>query len=49
MREAGSKLVGRVRAIVVLEARPVVSPLYDDGSVTEDEVAETYRARYGRV
>ena len=52
MRAAGSKLVGRVRAIVVLsvqEAHPLTSPVYDDGSVTEAEVAETYRALYQRI
>ncbi len=50
MRAAGSKLVSRVRVIVtvtVQEARPLVSPAYDDGSATEAEVAETYRSLYG--
>jgi hypothetical protein len=49
MRAAGSQLVDRVRAIVVIdvrEARPVVSPAYDDGSLTEDDVARIWRARY---
>ena len=48
MRAAGSKLVDRVRAIVVIavrEARPVVSPAYDDGTVTEDEIVRMYRER----
>jgi predicted pyridoxine 5'-phosphate oxidase superfamily flavin-nucleotide-binding protein len=48
MREAGSKLVDRAKAIVVVEvreARPLTSPVYDDGSVTEEEVADMYRAR----
>jgi hypothetical protein len=50
MRAAGSKLVDRVRAIVVievLEARPLTSPVYDDGSVTEEEVTALYRAGDG--
>lgn len=48
MRAAGSRLVDRVRSIVVIEvreARPLVSPVYDDGAVSEDEVVELYRAR----
>jgi predicted pyridoxine 5'-phosphate oxidase superfamily flavin-nucleotide-binding protein len=49
MRAAGSQLVDRVRTIVVIdvrEARPVVSPAYDDGSMTEEEVTRIWRARY---
>jgi uncharacterized protein len=49
MRAAGSQLVDRARTIVVVEvreARPLVSPAYDDGSVTEQEVARIWRARY---
>ena len=48
MRAAGSKLVDRVKAIVVievLEARPLSSPVYDDGSVSEAEVAAFHLAR----
>jgi uncharacterized protein len=48
MRAAGSKLVDRAKAIVVievLEARPLSSPVYDDGSVSEAEVAALYLAR----
>jgi hypothetical protein len=48
MRAAGSTLTGRVKAIVVievLEARPLSSPVYDDGSVSEAEVAARFRAR----
>lgn len=48
MRAAGSKLTDRVRAIVVVavrDARPLVSPSYDDGSVTETELAEMFRER----
>jgi predicted pyridoxine 5'-phosphate oxidase superfamily flavin-nucleotide-binding protein len=48
MRQAGSQLVDRAKAIVVIEvreARPLTSPVYDDGSVTEAEVEARYRAR----
>jgi uncharacterized protein len=48
MRAAGSKLVDRVKSIVVievLEARPLSSPVYDDGSVSEAEVAALHLAR----
>ena len=50
MREAGSKLVDRAKAIVVVEVREahvLTSPVYDDGSITEAEVADMYRARMG--
>ena len=50
MRDAGSRLVDRAAAIAVIEvreARPLTSPVYDDGSVTEAEVADMYRARMG--
>jgi len=48
LRAAGSSVADRVRTIVVVEvreARPVVSPAYDDGTVTEDEMAALFRAR----
>ena len=48
LRAAGSRLVERVRAIVVVEvreARPLTSPVYDDGSVTEADVVRMFRAR----
>jgi uncharacterized protein len=48
MREAGSTLVDRVKAIVLIkvrEARPLVSPIYDDGRTTEDEVIAAHRTR----
>src|SRR5689334_4349122 len=47
MRSAGSTLTARVKAIVVIEvheARPLSSPVYDDGSTTEAEVAARFRA-----
>jgi predicted pyridoxine 5'-phosphate oxidase superfamily flavin-nucleotide-binding protein len=49
LRAAGSTLVDRVKAIVVIEvreARPVVSPVYDDGALTEAEVVALYRERF---
>ena len=48
LRQAGSKQVDRVRVIVVVEvreARPLVSPAYDDGTITEEEMVRRYRAR----
>ena len=50
LRAAGSSVADRVRTIVVIEvreARPVVSPAYDDGTVTEEEMAALFRARLG--
>jgi uncharacterized protein len=49
LRAAGSTLADRARHIVVVEvreARPVVSPVYDDGSVSEEEVIRIYRERF---
>jgi predicted pyridoxine 5'-phosphate oxidase superfamily flavin-nucleotide-binding protein len=48
LRAAGSSLADRARAIVVVEvreARPVVSPAYDDGTLTEADVIRLFRAR----
>ena len=52
MRADGSKLTGRVKAIVMIEvqdAAPLVSPAYDDGTTTEAEMLETQRARFARL
>ena len=52
MREAGSSVVDRVRRIVVIEvreARPLTSPVYDGGDVTEAEMVETFRARFAEL
>jgi uncharacterized protein len=52
MREAGSGLVDRVRCIVVIEvreARPLVSPAYDDGSVTEADMIRLWTSRITRT
>jgi predicted pyridoxine 5'-phosphate oxidase superfamily flavin-nucleotide-binding protein len=49
LREAGSTLVDRVKAIVIVdvrEARSVDSPIYDDGTLTEADVIRTFRARF---
>jgi predicted pyridoxine 5'-phosphate oxidase superfamily flavin-nucleotide-binding protein len=52
MRADGSKLTGRVKAIVMIEVRDaaaLVSPAYDDGATTEAEMLETQRARFARL
>ena len=49
LRAAGSTLADRARSIVVVEvreARAVVSPVYDDGTVSEEEVMRVYRERF---
>jgi hypothetical protein len=48
LRAAGSSLADRARAIVVIEvreARPVVSPAYDDGTLSEADVIRIFRGR----
>ena len=52
MRRAGSTLVDRVNAIVVIdvrEARPLVSPAYDNGSVSEAELIRTFKRRFAEL
>ena len=52
MRADGSKLTGRVKAIVMIEVQnsaPLVSPAYDDGMLTEADMLETQRARFARL
>jgi predicted pyridoxine 5'-phosphate oxidase superfamily flavin-nucleotide-binding protein len=52
LREAGSTLVDRINAIVVIEvreARPIVSPVYDDGLVTEADIVRTFQTRFARL
>jgi predicted pyridoxine 5'-phosphate oxidase superfamily flavin-nucleotide-binding protein len=52
LRDAGSTLVDRVKAIVIVEvreARELVSPAYDDGTVTEAELIRTFRARFANL
>jgi predicted pyridoxine 5'-phosphate oxidase superfamily flavin-nucleotide-binding protein len=49
LRAGGVKLVDRVKAVVVIEvreARPLVSPAYDDGTTTEMDMLRTYQARF---
>jgi hypothetical protein len=50
--EAGSKLVDRVNAIVVIEvraARAVVSPAYDGGLTTEADMIRVFETRFARL
>jgi predicted pyridoxine 5'-phosphate oxidase superfamily flavin-nucleotide-binding protein len=52
MRAAGSSLVDRVRAIVVVdvrEARPIASPAYDDGLLTEADMIRRWTSRITRT
>ena len=52
LRELGSRIVDRVKAIVVIEvheARPVVSPAYDDRKTTESEVIRSFQARFAQL
>jgi uncharacterized protein len=49
LREAGSSLADRVNAIVVIEvreARPLTSPIYDDGDLSEADVIRMFRERF---
>jgi len=49
MRADGSKLTGRIKAVVVIEVRhaePLISPAYDDGTTTEADILETHRAGF---
>ena len=52
LRAAGSALADRVNTIVVIEvreARPLVSPAYDDGMATEADVIEIFRERFAAL
>jgi predicted pyridoxine 5'-phosphate oxidase superfamily flavin-nucleotide-binding protein len=52
MRAAGSALVDRVAGVVVIEVReaaPVVSPAYDDGTLTEADIRALHTARFARL
>jgi hypothetical protein len=52
LRLAGSSVADRIRAIVVIEvreARPIISPVYDDRSTSEAEVTRAHQARYDRL
>jgi hypothetical protein len=52
LRAAGSSLVHRVRAIVLIEvqdARPLISPAYDDGTLTEAGIRAIHWARFARL
>jgi hypothetical protein len=52
LRQQGAKLVDRVKTIIVIEvqlARPLVSPVYDDGTTSEAEMVRTLDARFARL
>lgn len=52
MRAGGSTLVHRVGAIVVVgvvEAGTLISPAYDDGTLTEAQAREMHAARFARL
>jgi predicted pyridoxine 5'-phosphate oxidase superfamily flavin-nucleotide-binding protein len=52
LRAAGSSLVDRVQAIVLIEvqhARALISPAYDDGALTEADVKAIHWARFARL
>jgi len=52
MRAAGSALVDRVAGVVVIEVREaaaVVSPAYDDGTLTETDIRAIHTARFARL
>jgi len=52
LRQQGSTLVDRVKAIVVIEvqqARPLVSRAYDDGTTSEAEMVRIFEARFARL
>jgi uncharacterized protein len=49
LRATGSRLAERADSVVMIEvreARPLVSPAYDDGSATEEEIVEAFAARF---
>jgi predicted pyridoxine 5'-phosphate oxidase superfamily flavin-nucleotide-binding protein len=52
LRQTGSTVSEKVRAIVVIEvteARPLISPAYDDSDITEAEVIRGHQARFARL
>jgi predicted pyridoxine 5'-phosphate oxidase superfamily flavin-nucleotide-binding protein len=52
LRAAGSTLADRVRTIGVIEvrgARALISPVYDDGALSETEVVEMFWARFAAL
>jgi predicted pyridoxine 5'-phosphate oxidase superfamily flavin-nucleotide-binding protein len=52
LRQAGTTLLDKVKTIVVievLEARPLISPAYDDGALTEAEMTRIHQARFARL
>lgn len=52
LRRQRSNLVDRVKAIVVIhvrDARPLISPAYDDGTTNEADMVRTFEARFARL
>jgi uncharacterized protein len=52
LEESGSAVADRARTIVVLrvlEARPLTSPAYDDGTTTEQDLIRRYQERFDRL
>lgn len=51
-REGIMKLLNRVRAVVVItveQARPLVSPAYDDGKTTEADMIRRFQQRFAEL
>ncbi len=52
MKLSGSSLAPRVRAIVLIsvaKALPLVSPAYDDGTATEDNIRRSWTTRFRKL
>jgi uncharacterized protein len=52
LTDGGTRLAGRATAIVLMKVEsvaPLVSPIYDDGTTTEEDVLASYRTRYARL
>jgi uncharacterized protein len=52
LRQTGSAVSAQVKAIVVIEvteARPLISPAYDDGVLTEAEMIRLHQDRFARL
>ncbi len=52
LKLSGSSLAPRVRAIVLIsvaKALPLVSPAYDDGTATEDNIRRSWTARFRKL
>jgi uncharacterized protein len=52
LKTSGSSLAPRVRAIVLIrvaKALPLVSPAYDDGTATEENIRKSWTARWRKL